>query len=74
MPGLAGVRLLDEIRKRLPQAPVILISGYSRELEVRRMLKAGALELIQKPFRIDELAGAIRRTLQIRPSSQPRTK
>ena len=69
MPGLAGVRLLEEIRKRLPTTPVLLISGYSRDLEVRRMLQTGALELIQKPFRIDELAGAIRRALHT-PSSR----
>ncbi|MBI3829074.1 MAG: GAF domain-containing protein [Planctomycetes bacterium] len=65
MPGLAGVPLFHELRKRLPKAPVILISGFSREREVQLMLEAGAQELIQKPFRLEELATAIRRALQV---------
>lgn len=65
MPGLAGVPLFHELRKRLPRVPVILISGFSREREVQLMLQAGAQELIQKPFRLEELATAIRRALQV---------
>ncbi|MCW8129076.1 MAG: GAF domain-containing protein [Planctomycetota bacterium] len=65
MPGLAGVPLFHELRKRLPRVPVILISGFSREREVQNMLQAGAQELIQKPFRLEELATAIRRALQV---------
>jgi signal transduction histidine kinase/CheY-like chemotaxis protein len=63
MPGLSGVPLLWEVRRRLPKTPVILISGFSREAAVQQMLDAGAQELIQKPFRLDHLAAAIRRAL-----------
>lgn len=64
MPGLAGVPLLLELRKRLPNIPVILVSGFSKEREVQLMLQAGAHALIQKPFRLEDLAAAIRRALQ----------
>ncbi len=61
MPGLAGLPLLDELRKRLPAVPIVLVSGYSADKTVTDMLNAGAQELIQKPFAIEALAGAIRR-------------
>ncbi len=61
MPGLSGVPLLWELQKRAPNIPVILISGYSSEHAVHELLDAGALELIPKPFRLEDLASAIRR-------------
>jgi CheY-like chemotaxis protein len=63
MPGLSGVPLLKEILKRLPSVPVILISGYYRDVIGRELLAAGARQLVPKPFRIEDLAGAMRRAL-----------
>ena len=63
MPGLAGVPLLKEIRQRAPQAPVVLVSGYSTDQMVQAMLENGAFELVQKPFTMEALATAIRRAL-----------
>ena len=67
MPGLAGPALLTELRKRLPQVPIVLVSGYSADKTVTDMLNAGAQELIQKPFAIEALAGAIRRAADNEP-------
>ena len=64
MPGLAGILLYQELRRRLPKTPVVLISGYSQAHSVQELLQAGALELVQKPFKIEELAAAIRRALR----------
>jgi PAS domain S-box-containing protein len=63
MPGLSGLPLFREFRKRHPGVPVILISGYSADQTVRDLLDAGALELVQKPFTLECLAGAMRRAL-----------
>ena len=63
MPGLSGVPLLRELQERMPQVPVVLISGYFRDAGVRDMLDAGACELVPKPFKIEDLGGAIRRAL-----------
>ncbi len=63
MPGLSGMPLLWELRQRLPKVPVILISGFSKEGAVQEMLDGGAVELVQKPFRLDLLASEIRRAL-----------
>ena len=64
MPGLAGPPLLAELRKRLPAVPIVLMSGYSTDQTVTAMLEAGARELVQKPFVMETLAGAIRRAVE----------
>ena len=63
MPGLAGLQLFKEVRKRVPAAPVVVMSGYSADQAVISLLEAGARELIQKPFTLETLASAIRRAV-----------
>jgi signal transduction histidine kinase/ActR/RegA family two-component response regulator len=58
MPGrMNGVELAQEIRRRRPNLPVLLTSGYA-EAACR---KAGAqkVKIIAKPYRIDELRDAL---------------
>ncbi len=58
MPGrMNGVELAQEIRRRRPNLPVLLTSGYA-EAACR---KAGAqkIKIIAKPYRIDELRDAL---------------
>jgi CheY-like chemotaxis protein len=56
MPGLSGVELARQVRKRFPGLPVVLASGYSNE-----MLKGAALEfeLLHKPYGRESLAEAL---------------
>ncbi len=63
MPGLSGERVLAEIHKLRPGAPVILTSGYS-EQEATGGIRAGELAgFIKKPYRLDTLARKIRAVL-----------
>ena len=58
MPGrMNGVELAQEIRRRRPNLPVLLTSGYAEAAQ----RKAGAqrLKIIPKPYRIDELRDAL---------------
>jgi DNA-binding response OmpR family regulator len=64
MPGLAGLPRFRALRERLPDTPVLFISGFSREAAVQDLLDAGAEELIHKPFRIETLARAVRAALE----------
>jgi DNA-binding NtrC family response regulator len=74
MPGLAGLPLFVELRKRVPAAPVILISGYSTDQTVIGLLEAGATELVQKPCTIETIAEAIRRNLAASQESRVRSQ
>jgi len=58
MPGrMNGVELAQEIRRRRPNLPVLLTSGYAEA--ARRKAGAQTIKIIAKPYRIDELRDAL---------------
>jgi len=63
MPKLGGKDTLTRLRKLNPPAKVIICSGYgSRENELQQMMASG-LNLVQKPFKPEELVSAVRQVL-----------
>jgi two-component system, NtrC family, C4-dicarboxylate transport response regulator DctD len=67
MPGEDGIALIQDLRRRRANVPVVAITGGGEHhdtspLRVAAALGAGAL--LQKPFRFTELAGAIRRLVE----------
>src|SRR5262245_46091663 len=63
MPQLSGIALAAEIRRRLPEMPILLMSGYSGPDLTRRARLAGADALLRKPFMSRDIAEAIARVL-----------
>jgi PAS domain S-box-containing protein len=63
MPGMSGLELGQEIRRRYPRLPVVLTSGYSHVLadEGRH-----GFELIKKPYAAEELSRVLRRATSAR--------
>ena len=59
MPGMDGVELFREIRKRHPAMPVLLMTAFALEGMVQGALREGAFALISKPFAIDHLVAAL---------------
>jgi CheY-like chemotaxis protein len=60
MPGLDGVALGREIRRRVPDLPVVLNSGYSHVLADDG---DHGFDLIHKPYSVEELSSVLRRAL-----------
>jgi CheY-like chemotaxis protein len=60
MPGMSGIELAREIRKRAPGLPVVLTSGYSHVLANEG---AQGFELLQKPYSADEITSVLRRAI-----------
>jgi two-component system response regulator AtoC len=61
MPGMDGLELLPELIRRLPGAPVLMMSAYgSGDLAVEA-LKRGAFDYLAKPFQPSEVLLAIRK-------------
>ena len=66
MPRLNGNQLYDELRRRWPEMPVLLISGYTYSDTVSRGLIGERREFLQKPIEPEQLARTVRRVLQAR--------
>ncbi|MCX7848559.1 MAG: sigma-54 dependent transcriptional regulator [bacterium] len=61
MPGLDGVQVVEEIRKRAPLIKTIVITAFGEiELAVTAM-KAGAYDFITKPIDLDQVELLLRR-------------
>lgn len=60
--GLNGLDILKEIRDRYPDLPVILVTGYRKEMGsmIEKALKISAYTCLYKPLQIEELIGVLR--------------
>lgn len=65
MPGLTGIELAKQILKIRPDIPVILCTGYSETVTRQDALKIGIKEFIIKPIIKREIAGVIRKVLDM---------
>jgi len=64
MPGLSGVELLNELRDRRPDLPVLLMTGGSPQPErTSRALELGASGIVYKPFSHADLTDAVHAAL-----------
>ncbi|MBN2716039.1 MAG: response regulator [Deltaproteobacteria bacterium] len=63
MPEMDGIDTYERLIELQPTVNVVLISGYSKDERVEKLLASGAVQFVQKPFDVDTLASAIRRAL-----------
>ena len=58
MPGMGGVALAEELRRRIPDLPIVLASGYSHVLAQEG---THGFELLHKPYSADLLSKTLQR-------------
>jgi DNA-binding response OmpR family regulator len=63
MPELHGIEVLRRIRARDPQAPVIILTGYSTAEAESTARMLGVTQFLQKGFSLHELGAAVREAL-----------
>lgn len=66
MPRLNGLELMDKTREIRPDASFIMMTGYTREYTFDEIIDAGAVDLITKPFKINEIRFKIERAFRER--------
>jgi DNA-binding NtrC family response regulator len=64
MPGMDGLALLEEIRKRRPDVPTLIITGHGDNDLVVHALRGGARDFIQKPIDRDYFVAALYRAIR----------
>jgi len=55
MPKHSGIEILESIKKRYPDLPVVMVSGYASIENAIEATKLGAFNFVPKPFTPDEL-------------------
>jgi len=55
MPRKSGLAVLEELRKRKPAMPVILVSAFASNDDIERFKASGASAAMSKPFGFTEL-------------------
>ncbi|ETK38109.1 MerR family transcriptional regulator [Microbispora sp. ATCC PTA-5024] len=63
MPGMDGITAAGEIRRRVPECQVMILTTFGRPGYLRRAMEAGAAAFLVKDSPARELAAAIRRVL-----------
>ncbi|MBJ7409890.1 MAG: response regulator [Phenylobacterium sp.] len=63
MPEISGLELLRRLSDRLPQFPVIVLTGEADVPTAVEALKNGALDLIEKPYSAETIVAAVRQAL-----------
>ena len=63
MPGMSGIELQEELKKRDIRIPIIFITGHGDVPMAVKAIQAGAADFIQKPFRDQEMIDRIREVL-----------
>ncbi|OUR76969.1 sigma-54-dependent Fis family transcriptional regulator [Alphaproteobacteria bacterium 46_93_T64] len=61
---LDGIEILQEIRKKSADLPVIMISGHGNIETAVNTIKIGAYDFIEKPFKSDRLMQVVERALE----------
>ncbi len=63
LPGVSGMEILREIKRRRPDAVVIVITGFATVQSAVQAMKHGAYDYVTKPFNLEELRLLLERVL-----------
>jgi len=63
MPGMGGYKCMEQLFKVNPEIKVIIASGYATSDRVEKILKSGAADFIDKPYRITDMLNKVREVL-----------
>ena len=63
MPGMGGVKCLEEMARIRPDLKAIVASGYSRDSQAERLQELGVADYLQKPYKLTEMMTTLRHVI-----------
>jgi two-component system response regulator HydG len=66
MKPMDGITLLKQLKQYDPAAVVVIMTAYASTESAIQALKFGAFDYLQKPFKVDELMQALKRSLEFK--------
>jgi len=70
LPGMDGLQTLSELKRRLPDVPVVMLSGHGQARNIVEAMRLGASDFLRKPFEIEELELAFQKAFEKRALKQ----
>src|SRR3990172_8735775 len=64
MPGMSGIELFEELRKKGSGLPVIFLTGHGDIHLAVRAMKDGAFDFVEKPFKDQELLEIVQKAIR----------
>lgn len=68
MPGLSGLEVARLLHRRNPDLPVVVMTGWEASLDRAALVDAGIVEVLYKPFRIEQLGDLLKSAAGPRPT------
>ncbi len=66
MPGVSGMKLLEDIHYLDPELPVILMTAYADLDRAVEAIKKGAFDFVIKPYKLEQLVHSIEKAVKYR--------
>lgn len=66
MPHFTGADLVSKLRRFQPVIPVILMTGFSKNMDAERAKSLGIQGFMMKPVALEQLAKTVREVLDLR--------
>jgi DNA-binding NtrC family response regulator len=63
MPKLDGLKLLEELKGRGSEVPIVIVTGFGTVETAVYAMKKGASDFILKPFNLDHLLSAVKQII-----------
>ena len=73
MPVLDGVSLALKVSKEHPALPILLMTGYAKELQRAKNLDALIHGVLQKPFSLQQICDAAAEAISAATAGRPKT-
>jgi len=64
LPGMDGLETLRQLKQRLPEVPVVMLSGHGQARTIVEAMRLGASDFLRKPFEVEELEIAFQKALE----------
>jgi two-component system response regulator AtoC len=70
LPGMDGLETLSRLKQRIPDIPVVMLSGHGQARTIVEAMRLGASDFLRKPFEVEELELAFQKALEKRALKQ----
>lgn len=67
MPGMDGTEFVQRLRAIDPAARILILTGHVAPEQIKQLRKAGAVAVVNKPFKVEDLLAAIAEAVENQP-------